>query len=123
MPRTFRISSFAEGMNSLGISATCCCPIAGTMVLPVVFTCPVPCWCGFLIFYLLLFRFSCPDSGESPLPDFDAIMRTFEPEAIQNGLVKVPELVEDAFRQLQAVLPKFISTLPREQVAKGWSPL
>ena len=61
--------------------------------------------------------------SESPLPDFDAIMRTLEPEAIQNGLVKVPELVEDAFRQLQAVLPKFISTLPREQVAKGWSPL
>jgi hypothetical protein len=61
--------------------------------------------------------------SESQYPDLDAIMKTLQPEAIQKGLSKLPKLVEDAFKQLQSILPKFMATLPREEVVKGWSPL
>ena len=61
--------------------------------------------------------------SESRFPDLGSIMKTFEPEAIQRGLDKLPQLVDDAFQQLVSVLPEFISSLPKENVVKGWSPL
>lgn len=48
---------------------------------------------------------------ESRLPDWDAIMKTFEPEAIQNGLARLPGLVEDAVEQVKSALPRFLATI------------
>ena len=61
--------------------------------------------------------------SQSQLPNFDEILKTFEPEAIQSGLAKLPGLVEDAFQQLESVLPKFLSALPKADVTKGRAPL
>ncbi|HLY98567.1 MAG TPA: hypothetical protein VKT33_05825 [Candidatus Angelobacter sp.] len=53
---------------------------------------------------------------ESRLPDWDAIMKTFEPEAIQKGLARLPKLVDDAVEQVKFALPRFLATI---QVTSG----
>lgn len=49
--------------------------------------------------------------SESRLPDLEAIAKTFEPQAIHEGLLRLPDLVDDAFEQLKSALPKFLATI------------
>lgn len=49
--------------------------------------------------------------NESHMPDFAAIMKTFETEEIRRAAARIPNLVDNAFQGLLSAIPKFLATL------------